>query len=65
MTENEEMAVQLVEAALPQLKDGEPRRALWRLVDAAGLLMEDALPEIPEGVGQDNATGRGFYLCKR
>lgn len=42
---------------------GESGRALWRLVDAAGLIYEaDRVGWDPHGWLETNATGRGFFL---
>ena len=50
----------LVEAALAELYAGnlDTERAMWRLVDAAGMLSE----HYPEAVGVGEITGRGYRI---
>jgi hypothetical protein len=57
-------ALALIGEALPLLKHGQPERALWRLVDAAGLVAEGIKRTAGEAPvsGVDDVTGRGFRL---
>jgi hypothetical protein len=50
----------LIDEAIDALTVGHPLRAIWRLIDAAGMLA-DAEPE-RFAVGRNVTTGRGYRL---
>lgn len=61
LTQYELTAKHLAEQAALMIAAGESDRALWRLVDAAGLI---ASHEDWKGVGADAASGRGFQIVR-
>lgn len=56
-------ALRLIDEARTLLKHGQADRALWRLVDAAGLTAEAIGPSAEPIAGRDEVTGRGFRLA--
>jgi len=55
-------AENLITEAQSRLREGEVEAALWRLVDAAGLLKEKCFIN-PMCIGtKATPTGRGFYI---
>lgn len=61
MGAEEAMALALIDEARLLLRAGQADRALWRLVDAAGLASR-AVKEKQGVAGIDEPTGRGFLL---
>jgi hypothetical protein len=58
-------AERLTEEALKLLRQGEVERAVWRLVDAVGLIRSTCFIS-PSTMGfRNNPTGRGFYLGEK
>lgn len=59
-------AKHLLQSALSCLDSGSPESAIWRLVDAAGLVSQ-ALPAKAKKdlIGLTMATGRGYFLGTR
>jgi hypothetical protein len=58
-------AESLINEASDRLRMGEVEAALWRLVDAAGLLKERCFIN-PMCIGTKNSpTGRGYYLGEK
>ncbi len=53
----------LVAEALERIQTDDPEAAIWRLIDAAGLIRRNCFVN-PMGIGltEKSPTGRGFYL---
>lgn len=66
MTDQEE-ALEMIEEAKSQITFGCPECAIWRLVDAAGLLLRSNREKVAEhdGIGSAEYTGLGFRIIER
>lgn len=66
MTGEEAQALALIDEARVLLKAEQGERALWRLIDAAGLVSQGVRARGAPGplAGWDESTGRGFRLVE-
>ena len=59
--ENVQEARALIHQAVGRINEGDSEAAVWRLVDAVGLLSEF----FPYSIGVDCPTGRGYQIVRR
>jgi hypothetical protein len=63
MEENMSECEGLIVDALSNLRSHAPAKAVWRLVDAVGLLIERH--QLQDEVGAGQCTGRGWQIIRK